>query len=359
MDTDVLNEFPAQRFIRVIDVKEPRTTHIQYENQVYLKTDPIWALRINQDFHVPWGPWAWGCGHDVEDVDRAEAVSLGLLAANQRLQPNLKSFNSNLKASTRGLAPELLAKLKQVFGHQITIGQNSISWTSAAPGKQRRRRRQLLHTAVTQPQSTSGNKNPVSAALDIKAAGHLREVAKAAVAAIDQVHDDGSLPTIPLESGAGGNYGVFASRRFTNEPVRIGIAQGGPWPALTTVHEVGHFLDNSAIGGTGNFASRAKFPDMQAVIDAAEQTARIQELRDARSKSRSSRYREKLDYLLDPAEVWARAYAQYIAQASSNATLLNDLKNMRAAEPMKGWTDEDFKPIATAIETLFTKLGWL
>jgi hypothetical protein len=79
MDPDVLNEFPAQRFIRVKAVKQERELHIPYENQVYLKTDPIWAKVINHDFGVPWGPWGWGCGHDVQDEDRAMAEELGLV----------------------------------------------------------------------------------------------------------------------------------------------------------------------------------------------------------------------------------------------------------------------------------------
>ena len=57
MDPDVLNEFPAMRFIRVRSVKQEREAHIPYEDQVYLKTDPIWWLVINKDFGVPWGPW--------------------------------------------------------------------------------------------------------------------------------------------------------------------------------------------------------------------------------------------------------------------------------------------------------------
>ena len=131
MDSAVLNEFPAQRFIRVIDVKEPRTSHVQYENQVFLKTDPVWALRINQDFHVPWGPWAWGCGHDVEDVDRSEAEQLGLLQPGQRLEPDRKNFNENLQASVRGLIPALLDFLKGAFGDKIAIEGDSIFWKGA------------------------------------------------------------------------------------------------------------------------------------------------------------------------------------------------------------------------------------
>ena len=82
MDRDVLNEFPAQRFIRVQDVQQERESHLRF--------DPIWAQQINEVFHVPWGPWAWGCGHDVEDVDRDEAESIGLVKRGQRLEPELQ-----------------------------------------------------------------------------------------------------------------------------------------------------------------------------------------------------------------------------------------------------------------------------
>lgn len=127
-DADVLDEFPAQRFIRVQDVKEPRSSHAQFENQVYLKTDPIWARIINEDFHTAWGPWGWGCGHDVEDVDRAEAESLGLIQPGQRIEPDTQSFNENLQASTKGLDPDLLAKLIDEFGPRLKIDGDVMRW---------------------------------------------------------------------------------------------------------------------------------------------------------------------------------------------------------------------------------------
>ena len=138
MDPDVLNEFPASRFIRVKDVKEPRQAHEQFQDQVYLKTDPIWARVINKDFGVPWGPWGWGCGHDVEDVDRDEAQSLGLIKRGQTVEqvsrangwkPQSKFFNQNLQASAYGIQPQLLDKMKQVFGDRITIQDDVIYWT--------------------------------------------------------------------------------------------------------------------------------------------------------------------------------------------------------------------------------------
>ncbi len=130
MDADVLDEFPAQRFIRVEDVKEPRQSHAQYENQVYLKTDPIWAGVINADFGVPWGPWGWGCGHDVEDVDRAEAEALGLIQPGEKLQPQKQLFTENLQASSRGLEPDLLDKLKADFGDKVIFDGDTMQWNS-------------------------------------------------------------------------------------------------------------------------------------------------------------------------------------------------------------------------------------
>lgn len=127
LDPDVLNEFPAQRFIRVKGVKEPRGDHAKYEGKVFLKTDPIWRT-INKDFGVPWGPWGWGCGHDVEDVDRQEAEALGLISPREKVEPPPHPFNSGLKASTRGLDFEIFQKLKDELGDSVSEQEGEIRW---------------------------------------------------------------------------------------------------------------------------------------------------------------------------------------------------------------------------------------
>ena len=128
MDEDVINEFPAQRFIRVIDVKEPRQSHEQFEDQVALKTDLNFWLRINEDFGVLWAPWGWGCGHDVEDVDRAESDALGLTQPSQRLAGGDEDFNDHLQASVRNLDPEMIGFLKSAFGDRVTIENGAAQW---------------------------------------------------------------------------------------------------------------------------------------------------------------------------------------------------------------------------------------
>lgn len=136
MQPDVLNEFPAMRFIRVQDVHEPRELHIPYENQVYLKTDPIWWLVINKDFGVPWGPWGWGCGHDVEDVDRDEAEILGLIKPGEQLAlgplKKFTSLNHTLQASTKTMDDDLVQKLLNEFGDRVRYDeqQRLIMWNA-------------------------------------------------------------------------------------------------------------------------------------------------------------------------------------------------------------------------------------
>lgn len=127
-DPDVLDAFPAQRFIRVLDVDEPREWHTQFENEVRLKSDlGFWKL-VNKDFGVPWGPWGWGCGHDVEDVDREEAEALGLLKPGDQVQPVVKDFNDQLEASTKNLDGDMLQFLADAFGDQVEFVGDSVRW---------------------------------------------------------------------------------------------------------------------------------------------------------------------------------------------------------------------------------------
>jgi len=125
MDPSVLDEFPAQRFIREVDVKQPRPVHQQNEGVVRLKTDLEFWTAMNSPaiggFGVPWGPWGFGSGMTTEDVDRTEAEALGLLSPSDTPQPVDKDFNEGLEASLKGLDPEMVTKLQQSFGSQVEI----------------------------------------------------------------------------------------------------------------------------------------------------------------------------------------------------------------------------------------------
>jgi len=128
MDADVLDAFPAQRFIRERESKEPRAWHTAHEGEVHLKSDLGFWKGLNHDFGVPWGPWGWGCGHDVEDVDREEAEALGLIAPGEEVSPVEQNFNEGLQASVEGLDPDMVDYLRSSFGEQVRVEEGVAKW---------------------------------------------------------------------------------------------------------------------------------------------------------------------------------------------------------------------------------------
>jgi hypothetical protein len=352
MNPDLLDEFPAARFIRIRDVKEPRLNHIRFENQVYLKTDPIWWLEINKDFGVPWKPFGWGCGHDIEDVDRDEAEKLRLIAPGQKLDTaplkRFMNFNQNLQASAAGIEPELLEKMKQVFGDQIKIEGDSIAWT--------KRSLEPMPSQTPAPVASPDRQNPVSDALDLHVSGNLKDQVQIALDAIDEVHDDGNLPEIPLNRTTRRDRGYFQPQPSADgiSAEYIAVRSDGSWPALTTVHEIGHFLDLEAIGQKGAYATRFD-PAMKQVLAVAEKTDLIKALREIQAEG----YDERIEYYLKPQEIWARAYAQFIAGRASSPLLKKQLAKAIEAKANRQWQPNDFEPMSEAIEKLLKSLGWL
>ena len=86
-DADALDMYPAQEFVRVESRRVPRTDwpmrwraaggKIRGGRMVALKSDPVWTNLSR--FGRPYPPFDYGSGMGVEDIDREEAVELGLL----------------------------------------------------------------------------------------------------------------------------------------------------------------------------------------------------------------------------------------------------------------------------------------
>ena len=85
-DADALDMYPAQEFVRVESRRVPRTDwpmrwraaggKIRGGRMVALKSDPVWTNLSR--FGRPYPPFDYGSGMGVEDIDREEAVELGL-----------------------------------------------------------------------------------------------------------------------------------------------------------------------------------------------------------------------------------------------------------------------------------------
>lgn len=371
-DPDILDEFPAQRFIRIQPVKEPRDYHIQFEDQVRLKSDVAFWTIVNQDFGVPWGPWGWGCGHDVEDVARDEAESLGLLTPDQAVEPATEQMNERLEASTQNLDPDLLDMLRTAFGDQVEIRDDSIQWvptpttppvaapplfsppaphasTPAAPV-------QIPAPLPLDPVAPQVRQHPVSAAVQNTTKGKVAKAVEHAMATIDLVHDDGTLAPIKV----GNKVSAGSEGTYYRGGGYIGVRRTKPiHPEMTFTHEVGHWLDEQALPGTGfSSVSHLALEPWRQAIHASKAVLNL------KTKPGYQDDPGYLRYLLRPQELWARSYAQYIADRSKDVTLSKQI-----ADVVQGnaggyftdsqWSEADFAPIRGAIDGLFKTLGWL
>lgn len=193
---------------------------------------------------------------------------------------------------------------------------------------------------------------PVSAALEVKVRGRQAPDVKRAIEAIDAVHRDGDLPPVPITGRTGRkNLGEY-QYTYGGRAVRIGVNSKGTWPGLTTVHEIGHLLDHQVLGRAGQFASNTD-PLLQAFRDAVNSSQAIAAIRTNLTRAQQS-------YLLAGHELWARAYAQYVTTRSGNPALKAQLDRVRTSDvPWKQWSDDDFAPIAAAIDNLFRAKGWI
>lgn len=131
-NADVVDAFPALRFLRVAHVRKPRPYHQAAIGQVRRKDDLKFWTSLNRDFGVPYAPWGWNSGCDVEEVGRAETERLGLTKPNEEIAPVEKDFNDRLQASTSGLGAKLIDFLRSVFGDQVKFEGETASWNRDA-----------------------------------------------------------------------------------------------------------------------------------------------------------------------------------------------------------------------------------
>lgn len=106
-DPAILDQWPAQELVRVRDSEHPRDWLSRWaaaggkfwdgDRMIALKNDRIW-VNISR-FGQPYPPFDFNSGMDVQDVDREEAVALGLIDPDIKLLPQSRDFNTDLAAT--------------------------------------------------------------------------------------------------------------------------------------------------------------------------------------------------------------------------------------------------------------------
>jgi hypothetical protein len=180
-----------------------------------------------------------------------------------------------------------------------------------------------------------------------------------ATASIDAIHGDGKLPVIPVRDVRSNKF--LGYYQPTPEIRHIGIVEWGDHKELTAVHELGHFIDDKGLPGRGMSSVRHK--KLAAWREAAFESESYKTLGKLHDQTTDPDLKQHLKYLVDPVEVWARSYAQYITQKSGSDRLLQQLDNLRKHQGSdnipRQWPDADFKNISQAIDNLFTEIGWI
>lgn len=221
------------------------------------------------------------------------------------------------------------------------------------------------------------------------------EEVQRALRAINKVHGDGDLAPIKFSAARAGAdyYGMFrassttayheaTNRVVTKRLYKLELNQKMKTHGeLTAAHEVGHALDYLVINQPNRFASRELSGAMGKVIEAATNSQAVQTIESWIANPPTDDHRlmkSYLRYLDKPEEIWARAYAQYIAEKSGDPVMLAQVAQERERQKRKlviggqtieyeetgpivpkHWTSEDFAPIRAAIDDLFRLKGWI
>jgi len=191
------------------------------------------------------------------------------------------------------------------------------------------------------------------------------------------VHGDGLLPNTTMQAVVGLRHaGVYEPTRPGQRNQRILVQRNAREPHLTTLHEIGHLLDQHALGRGGGYASEA--PDSHALAawrQAVDTTPTVQRLQVAARRGevtvdlngkpvRRGVNAALARRLLEAPELFARSYAQYIAQHHPGHSVYQELERDLAtsntfSNPIsEHWEVVEFEPVAKAFDDLFTRRLW-
>jgi hypothetical protein len=165
---------------------------------------------------------------------------------------------------------------------------------------------------------------------------------------------------------------VYGWSDRTGEPLLLRISTHSEHPELTVVHEIGHFLDHQALGRPGIFASESDaLHSVMATIDSTDAFAQLRALRHRRQVMvmRGARRqvvlirRDLVAYLLQPRELFARAYAQFTVNEGHHKLLTAQLHQRRSKERAvvhhNIWDDDHFESVGLALRRLLGRRRWM
>jgi len=196
---------------------------------------------------------------------------------------------------------------------------------------------------------------------------------------IDSVHGDGKLKVIPIDirvmptNWAQYEHGERYPLNICVNPKLDNLRVASDF-RLSTVHEIGHFMDNSVFTEPNLPAQWGSHggPNLHGVMDAIKNSDAYSAMRASKGLTVKPGYVAEVagsyaadpyyvSYLLRDHEVFARAYSQYIAGKTGDIGMLDSVRKAVADPPhgFRHWKWTDFQPIMDAFDDLFRSRGWL
>jgi hypothetical protein len=238
MDPDILLAVPAQELIRVEARNELRDWPAIWAanggkfygepgpdypgapgRMMALITDEIW-VKISR-FGVPWPPYDWGSGMGLKSVRRREAIELGVMTRETKQQPLSTPFNSNLKASAKGLPEASIERIQHTFGDAVKVTPDELVW-------QRDMSERNPHRALPVAGELKARKQAITtAAVEVLAAVRLpATLAKQEIATLAAEVATGQRAVYQLAVGDGADALVDALIEILGDLVKVVVKDG-------------------------------------------------------------------------------------------------------------------------------------
>lgn len=186
----------------------------------------------------------------------------------------------------------------------------------------------------------------------------------------DRIHSSPKHVAVKLLNDNAAEEGKFTARvRRTDWKLlspMIRIRRRTTRPAAVFVHEFGHYLDAIFPFSTQGSAAAAGASEMAGWMRAIKRTAAYRRLKDLESGAMLRTFSGErtpdpafVDYLLDPSELFARAFSQWLLMRAGRLDLDPLPEALTLRRYPASWTAEDFAPVAAELDRLFGGLGWL
>ncbi len=190
------------------------------------------------------------------------------------------------------------------------------------------------------------------------------------------MHGDGDLDLIAVRSDRLGPRTAGGYATFNGRPEAILFNAGHRITVSTALEEVAHMLDHQVLGGGEAWASTRPDGAIGSVLDAIRATLTFQQVAGYRF-GQTVRLRRgdqvlnalihdeaELEYERSITEWFARAYVQFIATVTGDQELLTEIATFRSTPERelrypRAWSDEEFAPVARALEEALLGRGWM